>query len=88
MYCGTSEIYSFMPEERVLDEKIMFWALKEIYLSPHKVYLKNLKRDKFALKYYKTKKYIMEKPKYQLEEVINYFIVCLHEEMEKENWRE
>lgn len=87
MYCSTSEIYKLMPEERVLDEKIMFWALKEIYLSPHRVYLNNLKRDKFTLKYYKTKKYIMEKPEYRLEEVINYFIVCLHEEMEKEKWR-
>ena len=73
-----------MPQERVLDEKIMFWALKEIYLSPHRVYLNNLTREKFILKYYKTKKYITEKPYYRLEEIINYFIVCLHEEMEKE----
>ena len=87
MYCGNIEIYNFMPEERVLDEKIMFWGLKEIYLSPHRVYLKDLKRDQFALKYYKTKKYIMGKPNYRLEEVINYFIVCLREEMEKEKWR-
>ena len=86
MYCSTSEIYKLMPEERVLDEKIMFWALKEIYLSPHRIYLKDLKRDQFALKYYKTKKYIMGKQNYRLEEVINYFIVCLHEEMEKEKW--
>lgn len=87
MYCGNIEIYNLMPEERVLDEKIMFWGLKEIYLSPHRVYLNDLKRDQFALKYYKTKKYIMEKSNYRLEEVINYFIVCLHEEMEKEKWR-
>lgn len=87
MYCGNIEVYNFMPEERVLDEKIMFWGLKEIYLSPHRIYLKDLKRDQFALKYYKTKKYIMAKPNYRLEEVINYFIVCLHEEMEKEKRR-
>lgn len=71
-----------MPEDRVLDEKIMFWAVKELYLSPHKSYLNELKRDKFVLRYLKTKKYIMEKPNYRLEEVINYFIVCLHEELE------
>ena len=71
-----------MPQERVLDEKIMFWALKEIYLSPHRVYLNKITREKFTLKYYKTKKYITEKPYYRLEEIINYFIVCLHEEME------
>lgn len=84
MYCGNIEIYNLMPQERVLDEKIMFWALKEIYLSPHRVYLNKLTREKFTLKYYKTKKYITEKPYYRLEEIINYFIVCLHEAMEKE----
>lgn len=82
MYCSNIEIYDLMSPERVLDEKIMVWALKEIYLSPHKIYLNSLKRDKFALKYYKTKKYITEKPDYRLEEIINYFIVCLHDEME------
>lgn len=87
MYCGNVEIYELMPEEMVLDSKIMFWAIKEIYLSPHAIYLNDLKNDKFRLKYYKTKKYIMEKPNYRIEEVINYFIVCLHEEMEKEKWR-
>lgn len=87
MYCIKPEIYELMPKEAVLDEKIMLWSLKEIYLSPHKIYLNDLKIDKFRLKYYKTKKYIMEKPNYRLEEVINYFIVCLHEEMEKEKWR-
>ena len=39
MYVKDSKIYELMPEERVLDEKIMFWAIKEIYLSPHKIYL-------------------------------------------------
>ena len=72
-----------MPRERVLDEKIMFWALKEIYLSPHKVYLNKLTREKIILKYYKTKKYIAEKEYYRLEEIINYFIACLREEMER-----
>lgn len=87
MYCGKAEIYDLMPKEMVLDSKIMFWVVKEIYLSPHAMYLNELTSDKFRLKYYKTKKYIMEKPEYRLEEVINYFIVCLHEEMEKEKWR-
>ena len=61
MYVNDSKIYNIMPAERVLDEKIMFWAIKEIYLSPHKIYLNTLTRDKFILKYYKTKKYITEK---------------------------
>ena len=84
MYVGTNpEIYQLMPEERVLDEKIMMWTIKELYQSPYKIYLNSLKQKDFLLKFYKTKKYITAKPNYQLKEVIDYFIVCLYEEMER-----
>jgi hypothetical protein len=82
MYVDDSRAYELMPVDRFLDEKIMLWAVKEIYLSPHRVFLNNLKRDRFVLRYQKTKKYITEKPDYRLEEIINYFIVCLHDELE------
>lgn len=82
LYVNNSKAYELMPAERVLDEKIMFWAIKEIYLSPHKIYLNTLARDKFILKYYKTKKYITEKENYKIKEIIDYFMVCLHDEME------
>ena len=82
LYVNNSKAYELMPAERVLDEKIMLWAIKEIYLSPHKIYLNTLARDKFILKYYKTKKYITEKENYKIKEIIDYFMVCLHDEME------
>ena len=82
LYAQDPIAYNLMTVERVLDEKIMIWAVKEIYLSPHKVYLNDLKRDKLVLKYLKTKKYITEKPNYRLEEIINYLMVCLHDEFE------
>lgn len=83
MYCENVESYYIMPDEKILDEKIMLWTLKELYLSPYKVYLNNLKLEKFRLNYFKAKKYITQKENYRLEEIINYFIVCLHEELEK-----
>lgn len=82
LYVNNSKAYELMSDERVLDEKIMLWAIKEIYLSPHKIYLNTLARDKFILKYYKTKKYITEKENYKIKEIIDYFMVCLHDEME------
>lgn len=82
MYVDDVRAYSFMPIDRVLDEKIMIWAIKEIYLSPHKAFLNKLKRENFIHKYLKTKKYITEKIDYRLEEIINYFVVCLHDELE------
>ena len=80
LYVNNSKAYELMSAERVLDEKIMLWAIKEIYLSPHKIYLNTLTRDKFILKYYKTKKYITEKENYKIKEIIDYFMVCLHDE--------
>lgn len=82
LYVNNSKAYELMSAKRVLDEKIMLWAIKEIYLSPHKIYLNTLTRDKFILKYYKTKKYITEKENYKIKEIIDYFMVCLHDEME------
>ncbi len=82
MYTDNVSVYDFMSAERLLDEKIMIWAIKETYQSPYKVYLNNLDREKFVLKYQKTKKYITENRDYKLEEIIKYFIVCLHEELE------
>lgn len=82
LYVNNSKAYELMSAEKVLDEKIMLWAIKEIYLSPHKIYLNTLTRDKFILKYYKTKKYITEKENYKIKEIIDYFMVCLHDEME------
>ena len=82
LYVNNSKAYELISAERVLDEKIMLWAIKEIYLSPHKIYLNTLTRDKFILKYYKTKKYITEKENYKIKEIIDYFMVCLHDEME------
>lgn len=86
LYVDKVSTYSLMPPERILDEKIMLWCVKEIYLSPHKVYLNNLNWDKLAHKYLKTKKYITEKPDYRLEEIINYFMVCLHDELESKRY--
>ena len=82
LYVNNSKAYELMSAERVLDEKIMLWAIKDIYLSPHKIYFNTLTRDKFILKYYKTKKYITEKENYKIKEIIDYFMVCLHDEME------
>lgn len=86
LYVDKISAYSLMPTERILDDKIMLWCVKEIYLSPHKAFLNNLNWDKLVHKYLKTKKYITEKTDYRLEEIINYFIVCLQDELENKRW--
>ena len=46
LYVDKISAYSLMPPERILDDKIMLWCVKEIYLSPHKAFLNNLNWDK------------------------------------------
>ena len=82
LYVKNKKDYDLMPPEKVMYQKRMLWAIKEIYQSPHKTLIEQLKRKKMALRYEKTKKYVMQKQEYQLVEIINYFIVCLHEELE------
>lgn len=82
LYTETLTAYELMTPEKLLDEKIIIWAIKEIYLSPYKMFLNNLNREKIVLKYQKTKKYITSKDDYRIEEIINYFVVCLYNELE------
>ena len=76
--------YALMPEDKALDQKIMTWAIKELYTSSYRIFLKNLKRDKLINKYLKTKEYITTKGNYKLKDILNYFIVCLQQEFEKQ----
>lgn len=83
LYAEDKEAYDLMPINRVMDEKIMMWVIKEIYASPYKVYIDKLDRRLVVHKYAKTKKYIMQKMNHTLEDIINYFIVCLQDELIK-----
>lgn len=81
LYVKTIDTFKIMPENVILDLKIQTWAIKEIYFSPHRVLLNNLTSKKFMLKYQKARKYITEEK--GLKDFINYFMVCLHEELEE-----
>ncbi len=87
LYSEDQRAYFYMSDRQVLDQKIMIWAIKELYISPYKVYLNNLQRNKFVLKYLKTKKYIKKKPGHTLQDIIKYFIACLQEELDRDKWR-
>ena len=81
LYVENLDTFKLMNENAVLDLKIQTWAITELYLSPHRVLLNGLTRDKFMLKFKKARKYIAEGK--GLKDLINYFMVCLHEELEE-----
>ena len=83
------EIYAendtYLPEEMKFDTKLKYYAITQIYLSPYKVYLMNLKEKMFTRIFLAAKKYcpvgINDEDK--IEDFMNYFIVCFRNELEK-----
>lgn len=72
-----------LTEEKIFELQLQYWTITEIYLSPYKVYLNNLKRNTFLLKYLQTEKYITIDSEEKINDFINYFITCLRQVFEK-----
>lgn len=83
LFSDNVSAYQLINEEEMLDIKIMMWVIKDIYISPHKVLLNNLNLKKLNFRYLKAKKYISKKEEYSLCDLINYFAVCLMDELEE-----
>ena len=80
MFVESKNTFKLISEDKILDLKIQTWCVKELYLSPHRVLLNNLSREKFMIKFQKAEKYI--KKQNNLREFINYFIVCVRSGLE------
>lgn len=81
------EIYitntNYLSEKQIFQLHLQYWTITEMYLSPYKVYLNNLKRNTFLLKYLQTEKYISIDNEEKINDFINYFITCLRKIFEK-----
>ncbi len=74
-----SIVLKYFSEEQKLEYKIQYWAIKEIYFSSLSIFLNDLTREQFILRFLKAKKYM--KNSNSINEFLNYFIFCLQEEM-------
>lgn len=79
-------VSEYMSEEKINDLKVQYWAITEIYLSPYKIYLNNIKNKKFLFRFLKAKKYVdyMESEQ-ELNHFMRYFIKILQDELDKSN---
>lgn len=79
-------VSEYMSEEKINDLKVQYWAITEIYLSPYKIYLNNIKNEKFLFRFLKAKKYVdyMESEQ-ELNHFMRYFIKSLQGELDKSN---
>ena len=81
MYVNDINSFNSMPYEVVINEKILMWVVKEIYLSPYRIFINKLDRQTLVHKFLKSKKYIERKQDFKLEELISYCITCLQKEL-------
>lgn len=84
IYIDNSRALAIFPEEKILEYKLLYWAIKEIYFSPQRIFLDTLTKQQMYFRYYKSKKY-MDLNKCSIYEFSAYFITCLNEEMEATN---
>ena len=76
----TKELLKTYPASNLLDIEIQYYVVSALYLSPYKIYINNLTREEFMLRFLKTKKYIENEDVLYF---INYFIKSLQEEFMK-----
>ena len=76
-----------LPEQIKFDLQLKYYAIAQIYLSPYKIYLLDLKEKLFTRIFLAAKKYcpITIDDEDKLEDFMNYFIVCVRNELEKKN---
>lgn len=84
IFISGSNILNYLDDEQLLDYKLQYYAVTQLFLSPYKIYLDNLNRSNFLFRFFKAKQYIKINTEDDLEHFMNYFIKCLREEMEKD----
>lgn len=84
MYAENYEIFDYYKPNDLLDLKLQYWAIKEIYFSPYKVYLNEMTREQFMLRFLKSKKYVKTSDTWHF---LNYFIKSIQEELYKDKNR-
>lgn len=82
IYIKNPNILGLYTEEKIFEYKLLYWAIKEIYFSPQRIFLNSLTREQLYFRYFKSKKY-MDSNSCSVYEFLAYFITSLNEELEK-----
>lgn len=74
-----------LPEQMKFDLQLKYYAITQIYLSPYRIYLLDIKEKPFTKTFLAANQYcpIETKTPKQITDFMNYFIVCLRKEFEK-----
>lgn len=81
IYIDNLEILSLYSEQSLLQAKMFYWIIKEIYFRPSGRYLKNLTNNMLAYKYLKAKQYTNAVENFDIEKIIAYTIKSIENEL-------
>lgn len=74
----------YLPEKMKFELKIKYYAVTQLYLSSYKIYIKDLTDEKLTFNYLQANKYCPIDNEENLEEFMNYYIVCLRKDLKNE----
>ena len=77
-------IICYFTQEQLENYYLQYWAVKELYFRPEKIFLNKITAKQFMYRFLKAKKYAKEN-NMDLKRFIEYFIVCIKNEMEAQN---
>ena len=83
VFVEDTRILEVFTEIKLLEIKIFYWAIKEIYFSAYRVYLNKLTYNNLCLRFLKAKEYVATEEGIDLERMIAYFIKCLQTELKE-----
>lgn len=78
LYIDEPTILEYMTEEQLLELKIQYWVIKELYFSPYKICLNYLTRQRFMFRFLKARKYVQIQDTYKF---LNYCIKSFQEDL-------
>lgn len=82
IYIPNIQTIKYLKDDQILEIKVQYWTIKELYLSSYVVYLNQLTPTKFLNKFLLAKEYI-QLNKDTLTDFVNYFIKILRNEFDK-----
>ncbi len=85
LYIDNPEILNLFTEQSLLQTKIFYWIIKELYFRPCGIYLKDLSNNMLACKYLKAKQYTNAAENFDIEAIIGYTIKSIENELIERN---
>lgn len=80
----TIENDTYLPEKMKFELQIKYYAVTQLYLSSYKIYMNDLTDEKLTFNYLQANKYCPINDEENIEEFMNYYIVCLRKDLKNE----